>query len=134
MTGVQLEKYLMSSNIFKDENVYMVETIDGEIFNRVPSLYKAFIPNLGKLEIRIYYNKHGDGTRWVDFTIVFGNSHHVNHHIRGGVNLYAVHKLKDMTFETLHTELNKIMGRDQRFIEWSKIELRNYKIDSLYEV
>jgi len=30
--------------------------------------------------------------------------------------------------------LNKIMGRDQRFIEWSKIELRNYKIDSLYEI
>ena len=28
MTGVELEKYLMSSNIFKDENVYMVETID----------------------------------------------------------------------------------------------------------
>ena len=108
MTGIELEKYLMSSNIFKDDN-------------RVPSLYKAFIPNLGKVEIRIYYNKHGDGTRWVDFTI-------------GDVNLYAVHKLKDMTFETLYTELNKIMGRDQRFIEWSKIELRNYKIDSLYEI
>ena len=27
MTGVELEEYLMSSNIFKDENVYMVETI-----------------------------------------------------------------------------------------------------------
>ena len=121
MTGVGLEKYLMSSNIFKDENVYMVETIDGEIFNRVPSLYKAFIQMLGKVEIRIYYNKHGDSTKWVDFTI-------------GGTNLYACHKLKDMTFETLYTELNKIMGRDQRFIEWSKVELRNYKIDSLYEV
>ena len=33
MTGVELEKYLMSSNIFKDENVYMVETIDNKIFN-----------------------------------------------------------------------------------------------------
>ena len=43
MTGVELEEYLMSSNIFKDENVYMVETIDGKIFNRVPSYYKAFI-------------------------------------------------------------------------------------------
>ncbi len=121
MTGVELEKYLMSSNIFKDENVYGVETIDGEIFNRVPSYYKAFIPNLGKVEIRIYYNKHGDGTRWVDFTI-------------GGVNLYAVHKLKDMTFETLYSELNKIMSKDQKFIEWSKVELRNYKIDLLHEI
>ena len=121
MTGVELEKYIMSSNIFKDENVYMVETIDSKIYNRVPSYYKAFIPMLGKVEIRIYYNKHGDGTRWVDFTI-------------GGSNLYAVHKLKDMTFETLYTELNKIMGKDQRFIEWSKVELRNYKIDLLNEV
>ena len=121
MTGVELEKYIMSSNIFKDENVYMVEITDGKIYNRVPSYYKAFIPMLGKVEIRIYYNKHGDGTRWVDFTI-------------GGSNLYAVHKLKDMTFETLYTELNKIMGKDQRFIEWSKVELRNYKIDLLNEV
>jgi len=121
MTGVQLEKYIMSSELFQDENVYMVETIDGEIYNRVPSLYKIFIPMLGKLEIRIYYNEHGDGTKWVDFTI-------------GGTNLYACHKLKDMTFETLYTELNKIISKDQRFIEWSKVELRNYKIDSLYEV
>lgn len=111
----------MSSNIFKDENVYMVETIDGKIFNRVPSYYKSFVQMLGKIEIRIYYNKHGDGTKWVDFTI-------------GSTNLYACHKLKDMTFETLYSELNKIMGKDQRFIEWSKVELRNYKIDSLYEV
>jgi hypothetical protein len=66
MTGVELEKYLMSSNIFKDENVYMVETIDGEIFNRVPSYYKAFVQMLGKVEIRIYYNKHGDGTKSVN--------------------------------------------------------------------
>jgi hypothetical protein len=121
MTGVQLEKYLMSSNIFKDENVYMVETIDNKIFNRVPSYYKAFMPMCGGIEIQIYYNKHGDGTKWVDFTL-------------GGVNLYACHKLKDMTFQTLYTELNKIMSRDIRFIEWSKVELRNYKIDSLYEV
>lgn len=120
MTGVELEKYLMSSDIFKDENVYMVETINGEIFNRVPSVYKAFIPMVGNIEIRIYYNKHGDGTKWVDFTI-------------GDVNLYAVHKLKDMTIQTLYNELNKIMGYDQRFIEWSTKELRDYKINSLYE-
>ena len=39
-----------------------------------------------------------------------------------------------MTFETLYTELNKILGYDPKFIEWSKTELRNYKINSLYEV
>lgn len=120
MTGVELEKLLMSSGLFKDENVYMVETIDGEIFNRVPSLYKMFLPLVGKLEIRIYYNKHGDGTKWVDFTI-------------GGVNLYACHKLKDLDIKTLCSELNKILGSDKRFVEWSTKELRDYKINSLYE-
>jgi len=99
----------------------MVETIDGKIYNRVPSLYKIFIPMLGKLEIRIYYNKHGDDTRWVDFTI-------------GGVNLYACHKLKDLDLTTLCKELNKILGSDKRFIEWSTTELRNYKIDLLHEI
>lgn len=121
MTGIELEKYLMSSGLFKDENVYMVETIDGRIHNRVPSYYKMFIPMLGKLEIRIYFKKQGDGTKWIDFTI-------------GGVNLYACHKLKDLDFTTLYNELNKILGSDKRFTEWSTRELRDYKINSLHEV
>jgi hypothetical protein len=121
MTGVELEKYLRSTRLFKDANVYMVETIDGEIFNRVPSYYKAFLPNLGKVEISIYYNKHGDGTKYVDFLLA-------------GVNLFGCYKLKELDFKTLHKELSKMFGSDQKFIEWSKIELRNYKINSLYEV
>lgn len=86
----------------------------------MPSYYKMFIPMVGKLEIRIYYNKHGDRVKWVDFNI-------------GGVDLYACHKLKDLDLTTLCEELNKILGRDQRFIEWSTKELRDYKINSLYE-
>ena len=121
MTGVQLEKYLMCTGLFKHENVYMVETHDGKIYNRVPSYYKSFITMLGKVEISIHYNKHGDGTKYVDFML-------------GGVNLFGCHKLKDMTFETLYLELNKIFGSNQKFQEWSKIELRNYKIESLYEI
>jgi hypothetical protein len=123
MTGVELQKYLMSSGLFKDENVYMVEIIDGEIYNRVPSYYKMFIPMLGKLEIRIYYNKHGDKIKWVDFNFC---------------GLYASHKLKDLDIKTLISELNRIIGSDKRFsdkrfIEWSTKELRDYKINSLYE-
>jgi hypothetical protein len=118
MTGVELEKYLISTGLFKDENVYMVEIIDGEIYNRVPSYYKSMF---GKVEIKIYYNKHGDGTKYVDFVLA-------------GVNLFGCCKLKDLNFETLHSELNKIFRSDHRFQEWSKIELRNYKIESLYEV
>ena len=121
MTGVELEKYLMSTGLFRDQNVYMVEIIDDKIYNRVPSYYKAFVPNLGKVEISIYCNKHGDGTKYVDFLLA-------------GVNLFGCCKLKDLNFETLHSELNKIFRSDHRFQEWSKIELRNYKIDLLNEV
>ena len=121
MTGVELEKYLMSSKLFKDENVYMVETIDGKIYNRVPSYYKSFVPMLGKVEIKIYYNKHADGTKYVDFMLA-------------GVNLFGCHKLKDLNLTTLCEELNKIFGSDKRFIEWSTTELRNYKIDLLHEI
>ena len=121
MTGVELEKYLMSTGLFRDQNVYMVETIDGKIYNRVPSYYKSFVPKFGKVEISIYCNKHGDGTKYVDFMLA-------------GVNLFGCCKLKDLNFETLHSELNKIFRSDHRFQEWSKIELRNYKIDLLYEL
>jgi hypothetical protein len=121
MTGVDLERYLIGTGLFKDQNVYIVETHDGKIYNRVPSYYKAFVPNLGKVEISIYYNKHSDGTKYVDFML-------------GGVNLFGCHKLKDLNFETLYSELNKIFGSNQKFQEWYKIELRNYKIESLYEV
>jgi len=117
MTGVELEKYLMSSDLFKDENVYIVETIDGKIYNKVPSYYKSFITMLGKVEIKIYYNKHGDGTKYIDFML-------------GGVNLFGSYKLSELTFPILYKELNKIFSQDYRFQKWSKTELRNYKIES----
>jgi hypothetical protein len=31
----------------------------------------------------------------------------------------------------LHIELNKVFWFDEKFIDWSKIEFRNYKIESL---
>jgi len=49
-------------------------------------------------------------------------------------SVFASHKLKYLDFTTLYTELNKILCYDPKFIEWSKIELRNYKIDLLHEV
>ncbi len=118
MTGIELQQYLMSSGLFKDENVYMVETHDGKIYNRVPSYYKSFITMLGKAEIKIYYNKHGDCTKYVDFML-------------GGVNLFASYKLSELTFPILYKELNKLFNQDYRFQKWSKTELRNYKIKTL---
>jgi hypothetical protein len=120
MTGLELKEYLMSiPNFFRHEPNYMVETIDGKIYNHVPTNYKAW--SMGRLDIKIITYKWGDGDKVVEFTY-------------GGVNLFASHKLKYLDFTTLYTELNKILGYDPKFIEWSKTELRNYKIDSLYEV
>lgn len=120
MTGVELQSYLMDSGdfqaLFKDQNVYMVENIDGKIYN-VPSYYKIFIPMLGKVEIKIYYNKDGDGTKYVDFML-------------GGVNLFGCYKLSELTLPILCKELNKFLSQDSKFKEWMTIELRNYKIES----
>ena len=120
MTGVELQSYLMDSGdfqaLFKDQNVYMVENIDGKIYN-VPSYYKSFIPMLGKVEIKIYYNKDGDGTKYVDFML-------------GGVNLFGCYKLSELTLPILCKELNKFLSQDSKFKEWMTIELRNYKIES----
>jgi hypothetical protein len=121
MTGLELKDYLMSipNNFFRYEPTYMVEIVDGETYNHVPTHYKAWI--VGRLDIKIIIYKWGVGDRVVEFTY-------------GDVNLFASHKLKDLDFTTLYTELNKILGYDPTFIEWSKTEIRNYKIDSLYEV
>jgi hypothetical protein len=116
MTGVELQSYLMDSGLFKDQNVYMVETHDGKIYN-VPSYYKIFIPMLGKVEIFINYNKDGDGTKYVDFFL-------------GGVNLFGCYKLSELTLPILCKELNKFLSQDLKFKEWMTIELRNYKIES----
>jgi hypothetical protein len=120
MTGLELQNYLMSTGLvkcyFKDQNVYMVENIDGKIYN-VPSYYKIFIPMLGKVEIKIYYNKHGDGTKYVDFML-------------GGVNLFGCYKLSELTLPILCKELNKFLSQYSEFKEWMTIELRNYKIES----
>ncbi len=116
MTGVELQNYLMSTGLFKDQNVYMVETHDGKIYN-VPSYYKIFIPMLGKVEIKIYYNKHGDGTKYVDFML-------------GGVNLFGCYKLSELTLPILCKELNKFFSKLIEFKDWMTIELRNYKIES----
>ena len=120
MTGVELQSYLMDSGLFKakmvDQNVYMVENIDGKMYN-VSSYYKIFIPMLGKVEIKIYYNKHGDGTKYVDFML-------------GGVNLFGCYKLSELTLPILCKELNKFLSQDSKFKEWMTIELRNYKIES----
>jgi hypothetical protein len=117
MTGVELQSYLMDSGLFKDQNVYMVETHDGKIYNRVPSYYKIFIPMLGKVEIKIYYNKHADGTKYIDFML-------------GGVNLFGSYKVNELTLPILCKELNKFLSQDLKFKEWMTIELRNYKIEA----
>ena len=117
MTGVELQSYLMSTGLFKDQNVYMVENIDGKMYN-VSSYYKIFIPMLGKVEIKIYYNKHGAGTKYVDFML-------------GGVNLFGSYKLSELTLPLLCKELNKVFSEVIEFKHWMTKELRDYKIKVL---
>ena len=118
MNGRELQCYLMESGLFKvSVPCYMIETDEtGKLFNQVPTKYSGF--SMGKVEVDIVRYKHGEQEQWVEFTF-------------GGVNLFACHKLKDLDFTTLYVELNKIYGFDPKFIQWSKIELRNYNIEQL---
>ncbi len=121
MTGVELQSYLVDSGLFKDENVYMVENINGKIYN-VPSYYKSVaiykVPSIGRIEIKIYYNKYGDCTRYVDFTLA-------------GVNLFGSYKLSELTLPLLCKELNKVFSEVIEFKHWMTKELRDYKIKVL---
>ena len=45
--------------------------------------------------------------------------------------LLTISQIIDLDFTTLYTELNKILGAH---LKWFKVELRNYKINSLYEI
>ena len=118
MTGKNIQDYLMESGLFKvDIPCYMIEIDEsGKVFNQVPTKYKGFAG--GRVEVDIVRYKHGEREQWVEFTF-------------GGFNLFACHKLKDLDFKTLYHELSKIYGYDPKFIEWSKIELRNYNIEQL---
>ena len=50
--AVELKEYLMSiPNFFRYEPNYMVETIDGKIYNHVPTNYKVW--HMGRLDIKI---------------------------------------------------------------------------------
>lgn len=122
MSGRELQDYLMESGLFKvidtciDKigsdrwNDYMIDSDDYYI----PRKYKGF----SRVDIEIVKYKYGEQEQWVEFTF-------------GGINLFACHKLKDLDFRTLYKELNKIYGLYPKFIEWSKIELRNYNIEQL---
>lgn len=107
MSSKELQYYLMSTGLFK--------VID-DISELPPTKYKGF--TMGRVDIEIIRHNYGEKEQWVHFTF-------------GGFNLFACHKLKDLDFTTLYKELNKIYGFDPKFIQWSKIELRNYNIEQL---
>jgi hypothetical protein len=107
MSSNELQYYLMSTGLFK--------VIDG-ISELPPTKYKGF--TMGRVDIEVIRHNYGEKEQWVHFTF-------------GGFNLFACHKLKDLDFTTLYKELNKIYGFDPKFIQWSKIELRNYNIEQL---
>lgn len=112
MSSKELQYYLMSTGLFKVKITCFVSK--AKLIP--PTKYKGF--SMGSVDIEIVRYKHGEQEQWIEFTF-------------GGVNLFACHKLKDLDFTTLYKELNKIYGFDPKFIQWSKIELRNYNIEQL---
>lgn len=120
MRAIDLQKYLNSSGLFKaDENITMVEIIDGTIYNRVPIIFKS-LKGWPSVNIRIYVEKFGKNQRCVEFNM-------------GGNNIFADYTLNELDLPTLCEELNKIFSTDINFNIWRKKELRNYKIDLLNE-
>jgi hypothetical protein len=129
MTGVKLQHYLSESGIFTIENVFMVEILDGVIHNRVPTYYKCRLGYVS-LNIRLFRQKNGNGDIWVDFEL-------------NNTNLYATHKLNELTLSTLVKELDKIFAsipdirhlrKVERYKEWRLtclVDHRNDLIESI---
>jgi len=129
MTGVKLQHYLSESEIFTIENVFMVEILDGVIHNRVPTYYKCRLGYVS-LNIRLFRKKNGNGDIWVDFEL-------------NNTNLYATHKLNELTLSTLVKELDKIFAsipdirhlkKVERYKEWRLtclVDHRNDLIESI---
>jgi hypothetical protein len=112
MKASELKSHLMTLG-FKSPSQYIIE--DGF---QIPSSYT--IHQGIKLQIDIIEPTYGEKKLCVEFTL-------------GGVNLYAIHKLEELDFKTLHLELGKIIGLIPKFLEWTKVESRNSKLDSIYE-
>ena len=117
MTSVKLQDYLSQIGIFSHENVYMVEVIDGTMYNRVPTNYKCKV-NYLFLNIKLFRNKYGDNDIYIDFDI-------------SGVNLYSRHKLNELTLPTLIEELDKMLISIPVYKEWRLVCLKDYKISNL---
>ena len=111
MKAGDLKKHLLVLG-FKHNSNYMVE---GRY--QVPTNWTIWCGI--KFCIDITKNSYGDVRPYVDFSL-------------GGVNLFASHKLEELDFKTLHTELSKILNvNSQEFTQWSKIEYRDSKLDQL---
>jgi hypothetical protein len=118
MKGIELQEYMKNLNLFKIEPVYIVEIEDEYISNMVPALYQVYLGSGNGLKIMIKY--HTNKEKYVDFTW-------------GGRNLYASHKLKDMTLLILCDELNKFLSKNEKFTTWMNRELRDWKIENLVD-
>lgn len=101
--------------LFKTENVYTVEVIDGEVWGTVPAFYKFYMGAGLQLEINIRYGY--DKEKYV--------------YIKNGRFEVACHKLNDLTLTILCGELNKVLCTRKEFVDWMTKTLRDYKIDKI---
>lgn len=124
MTGVKLQHYLSESGIFTEENVFMVEVLDGVIH----TYYKCRLGYVS-LNIRLFRQKHGNGDIWVDFEL-------------NNINLYSSYKLNELTLSTLVKELDKIknlpntrhLKKVERYMEWRLTRLVDHRNDIIESI
>lgn len=84
-------------------------------FNSIlPKYLTCFYGN--KMSIKLI--GHTDSKLYVDFYLF-------------ETNLFASHKLEDLTLNILITELDKGLSHIPKYKEWSKIELRDIKIENI---
>jgi hypothetical protein len=118
MTGVELEKYLKSLHNFKDENVYMIEVIDGNVYN-VQSHYKMNLVDI--LEISLYYRK--DKVKCVEFSLTeFGGRKQSVYHELDKLDFLTLKGIlcqffnyTDITEWSRHWQIENILGYNESF-------------------
>ena len=114
MTLTQLQKYLLSTELFRTQPNFMVDD-DYEVYQRCYSYYYSHVPMIVKFEISVYYGH--DRKKCVVFSDP-GNS-------------YTSYKLEDLDLIKLVKELDKFWSWDKNFKTWAITELRNYNINIL---
>jgi hypothetical protein len=124
MTALELESYLKEIGVFKTQNVYITEVIDGKVYGMIPSYYKLYIGSGVGISISINYGF--DKEKYIK---IESSNTAKSYSLRDFTidNLFLELKLllkyhKDLNVE-LCTDLSSDLDRYKRDIKLNQIEL-----------